>query len=87
VYDREAAVSPLALPGAMDRCIELFSFAKSYQLGGFRLGFALGNTQAIAALEAVKVSLLCCSACLVACRLRSSAKLQCTGHYSGRRMT
>jgi aspartate/methionine/tyrosine aminotransferase len=55
VYDRDAAVSPLALPGALARCVELFSFAKSYQLGGFRLGFALGNEQAIAALEAVKV--------------------------------
>jgi aspartate/methionine/tyrosine aminotransferase len=52
-------VSPLALPGALPRCVELFSFAKSYQLGGFRLGFALGNAQAIAALEAVKVSLVC----------------------------
>jgi aspartate/methionine/tyrosine aminotransferase len=59
VYDREAAVSPLALPGALGRCVELFSFAKSYQLGGFRLGFALGNAQAIAALEAVKVSVNC----------------------------
>jgi aspartate/methionine/tyrosine aminotransferase len=48
------ASSPLALHGAADRCVELFSFAKSYQLGGFRLGFALGNAQAIASLEAVK---------------------------------
>lgn len=50
-------MSPLVLPGALARCVELFSFAKSYQLGGFRLGFALGNEQAIAALEAVKVRL------------------------------
>ncbi|KAF6258817.1 class I and II aminotransferase [Scenedesmus sp. NREL 46B-D3] len=57
VYDRDAAVSPLSLPGAVSRCVELFSFAKSYQLGGFRLGLALGNAQAIAALEAVKASI------------------------------
>ncbi|KAI8475100.1 MAG: class I and II aminotransferase [Monoraphidium minutum] len=48
------SASPLALPGAKARTIEIFSFAKSYQLGGFRLGFALGNADAIAALEAVK---------------------------------
>jgi aspartate/methionine/tyrosine aminotransferase len=34
--------------------VELFSFAKSFHLGGFRLGFALGNADALAALEAVK---------------------------------
>eukprot|EP00775_Hariotina_reticulata_P005383 gene5383-5618_t len=54
VYDAAAAPSPLSLPGAAKRCVELFSFAKSYQLGGFRLGFALGNAEALAALEAVK---------------------------------
>lgn len=48
------ASSPLALPGAAERCVELFSFAKSHQMGGFRLGFALGQAQALASLEAVK---------------------------------
>ncbi|KAJ9534275.1 hypothetical protein QJQ45_007048 [Haematococcus lacustris] len=48
------APSPLCLPGGMDCCIELFSFAKSYHIAGFRLGWALGNTDAMAALEAVK---------------------------------
>ncbi len=43
--------SPLALPGARARVVELFSFAKSYHMGGFRLGFALGCADAIAALE------------------------------------
>lgn len=47
-------VSPLALPGGQERTVELFSFAKSYHLAGFRLGFALGNSEAIASLEAVK---------------------------------
>lgn len=54
VYDGSAATSPLSLPGAKARVIELFSFAKSFQLGGFRLGFALGNAEAVAALEAIK---------------------------------
>lgn len=56
VFDEPGiASSPLALPGAAERCLELFSFAKSHQMGGFRLGFALGNAQALASLEAVKV--------------------------------
>ncbi|MDR5709570.1 MAG: aminotransferase class I/II-fold pyridoxal phosphate-dependent enzyme [Armatimonadota bacterium] len=46
--------SPLALPGARERVVELFSLSKSYHMGGFRLGFALGNAEAIAALEAAK---------------------------------
>jgi aspartate/methionine/tyrosine aminotransferase len=46
--------SPLALPGGRERAVELFSFSKSYHLAGFRLGFALGNAEAIASLEALK---------------------------------
>lgn len=46
--------SPLALPGGRERVVELFSFAKSYHMAGFRLGFALGNAAAIGSLEAVK---------------------------------
>ncbi|PZA05870.1 MULTISPECIES: aminotransferase class I/II-fold pyridoxal phosphate-dependent enzyme [unclassified Meiothermus] len=48
------APSPLALPGGKERVVELFSFSKSYHLTGFRLGFALGNAEALGALEAVK---------------------------------
>lgn len=46
--------SPLALPGGRERVVELFSFSKSYHLAGFRLGFALGNAEAIESLEALK---------------------------------
>lgn len=53
VYEGEAP-SPLALPGAKERVVELFSLSKSYHLAGFRLGFALGNEEAIARLERVK---------------------------------
>lgn len=48
------APSPLAQPGGKERVVELFSFSKSYHLAGFRLGFALGNAEALSALEAVK---------------------------------
>ena len=53
VFEGEA-LSPLTLDGALERTVELFSFSKSYHLAGFRLGFALGNREALAALEAVK---------------------------------
>ncbi len=48
------ALPLLALEEARERAIELFSFSKSYHLGGVRLGFALGNADVIAALERVK---------------------------------
>jgi hypothetical protein len=54
--DPGIASSPLAI--SAERCVELFSFAKSHQMGGFRLGFVLGNAEVLAALEAVKVSIL-----------------------------
>lgn len=50
----EPTPSPLALPGGRERVVELFSFSKSYHLAGLRLGFALGNAEAIASLEALK---------------------------------
>ncbi|WP_018110978.1 aminotransferase class I/II-fold pyridoxal phosphate-dependent enzyme [Thermus igniterrae] len=53
VYEGEAP-SPLALPGGRERVVELFSLSKSYNLAGFRLGFALGNEEAMARLERVK---------------------------------
>jgi len=34
--------------------IELFTFSKSYNMGGFRIGFAVGNQQLIKALKQVK---------------------------------
>jgi len=50
----EPTPSPLALPGGQQRVVELFSFSKSYHLAGFRLGWALGNAEAIGSLEALK---------------------------------
>ena len=54
VYDGYEAPSALAVPGAMDTVIELYSFSKSYHMGGLRIGWAAGNAGAIAALRAVK---------------------------------
>jgi len=56
VFDGPAP-SPLSIPGARERCVEFFTLSKSYHMGGFRLGFAVGNAEAVAALEAGKSAL------------------------------
>jgi hypothetical protein len=40
-----------------DCSIEFFSFSKSYSMGGFRIGFAIGNSQLIKALAQVKAAI------------------------------
>jgi aspartate/methionine/tyrosine aminotransferase len=53
--DGEAcAPSVLARPGALDVAVELYSASKSFHMGGFRVGFALGQPEAIAALAKLK---------------------------------
>lgn len=37
-----------------ERSIEFFTFSKSYNMGGFRIGYAIGNAQLIAALRKIK---------------------------------
>jgi len=53
-FDQDHAPSPLALPGGLECCVEIFTFSKSYHVPGLRLGFMLGNADAIAALAGVK---------------------------------
>ncbi|KAG2502237.1 hypothetical protein HYH03_000723 [Edaphochlamys debaryana] len=57
VFGEEPSPSPLCQPGGRECVLELFSFSKSFHLGGFRLGWALGNSCAVAALEALKAPL------------------------------
>lgn len=54
VYGDYEAPSVLALPGGMDVAVELYSCSKSYHMGGFRIGWAAGNPDVIAALAQVK---------------------------------
>jgi hypothetical protein len=54
VFGDERAPSALAAPGGRERVVELYSFSKSYHLPGFRVGFALGAEDALAALAKVK---------------------------------
>ncbi len=57
VYGNYEAPSVLAQPGSMEIAIELYSCSKSYHMGGFRIGWAGGNPEAIQALTQVKGAL------------------------------
>jgi alanine-synthesizing transaminase len=54
VFDDERAPSMLQAAGAKDVGIEIFSLSKSYSMPGWRLGFACGNAEAMAALARLK---------------------------------
>jgi LL-diaminopimelate aminotransferase len=53
-FDGYRAPSFLSVPGAKDVCIEMFSLSKMYNMTGWRVGFAVGNPQAISALGTIK---------------------------------
>jgi len=46
--------SILQLAGARERCVELHSLSKTFNMTGWRLGFAVGNREIVAALGKVK---------------------------------
>ncbi len=54
VYDGYKARSLLEFPGAQDVVIEFHSLSKTYNMTGWRLGWASGNPRLIAALAKVK---------------------------------
>ncbi len=56
-FDGYRAPSILERPHAKECCIEFFSLSKSYNMTGWRIAFAAGNAQAIAALGTVKNNL------------------------------
>jgi alanine-synthesizing transaminase len=54
VFDAERAPSLMQVPGAKDIGVEFFSMSKSYSMAGWRLAFAVGNPEMIAALTKLK---------------------------------
>lgn len=56
-FDGYAAPSFLSVPGAMDVGIEINSLSKTYNMTGWRIGFAVGNAEVIAGLREVKSNL------------------------------
>ncbi|MEW6615656.1 MAG: aminotransferase class I/II-fold pyridoxal phosphate-dependent enzyme [Thermodesulfobacteriota bacterium] len=54
VFDGYKAPSFLEIPGAKDVGVEFFSLSKSYNMPGWRVGFAVGNRKMIGALARIK---------------------------------
>jgi len=54
VFDGYRAPSFLQARGAKEVGVEFFSLSKSYNMAGWRVGFALGNTEMLAALARLK---------------------------------
>ena len=53
-YDGNPTRSILEVPGAKDVAVEFTSMSKTYSMAGWRMGFAVGNRELIAALTRVK---------------------------------
>jgi LL-diaminopimelate aminotransferase len=56
-YDGHRQPSVLQVPGAKDVAIELHSLSKMFNMTGWRVGFAVGNPDAIATLNKLKSNL------------------------------
>lgn len=56
-YDGKKPLSFLQIPGAKDVGIEFHSLSKTYNMTGWRIGFAVGNANAIAGLGKIKSNL------------------------------
>ena len=53
-FDGNPPPSVLQIPGAKDVCVEFTSMSKTYNMPGWRIGFAVGNKTLIAALTRIK---------------------------------
>ncbi len=56
-FDGYRAPSLLSTPGAMDVGIEMHSLSKTYNMTGWRIGFALGNAEIISGLGKIKTNI------------------------------
>jgi len=56
-FDGYVAPSLLQVPGAKQTAIEFNSLSKSHNMGGWRVGMAVGNPEAIAALSRLKTNI------------------------------
>lgn len=57
IYFESPPPSILKVPGAADVCIEFHSLSKTFNMTGWRVAFAAGHAEALAALAAVKSNL------------------------------
>lgn len=56
-YDNEKPLSLMQIPGAKNIGIEFHSLSKTYNMTGWRIGFSVGNKDAIAGLGKIKTNL------------------------------
>jgi LL-diaminopimelate aminotransferase len=56
-FDGYRAASPLQVPGAKEVVIEFNSLSKTYNMAGWRMGMAVGNSTAVGALASVKTQI------------------------------
>jgi alanine-synthesizing transaminase len=54
VFDGYKAPSFMQVPGAKDIGVEFFTLSKSYSMPGWRVGFCVGNTKMVGALQKIK---------------------------------
>jgi len=54
VYDGSQAPSIFQVPGARDVAVEFFTVSKSFNMPGWRVGFAVGNPTLVGALTSIK---------------------------------
>lgn len=57
VYEGEPAPSLLQVPGARERTIEFYSLSKTYNMTGWRIGFAVGCEGLVSALGKIKTNI------------------------------
>ena len=55
-FEEPAPPSFLQVPGAMDRTIEFYSLSKTYNMTGWRVAYAVGNRDLVAALGKIKTN-------------------------------
>ncbi|MCE5322300.1 LL-diaminopimelate aminotransferase [bacterium] len=55
-YDGYSAPSILQVPGSKDFCIEMNTLSKTYNMTGWRIGFGVGNSELVAALNDLKTN-------------------------------
>jgi len=90
-FDGYKPPSVFQVEGARDIAIEFYSFSKTYNMAGWRIGFAVGNKDLIETLYSVKTNMDygTCSviqdAALAALNMPASYSQEITGHYQRRR--
>lgn len=56
-FDNEKPISILSLPGAKEVAIEFHTLSKTFGMAGWRVGFAVGNTQYVESLRKIKTNM------------------------------